>query len=103
VGRLRLIARLVLRDLRCRPAQAVLMLIVIAAATTTLSLGLALTGATSHPYAQTRAATRGPDVVASFQRQGQPRGVTDATGLAAMHALAHQPGVARSSGPYPVA
>jgi hypothetical protein len=65
VGRLRLIVRLVLRDLPYRPAQAFLVLIVIAAATTTLSLGLALTGATSHPYAQTRAATRGSDVVAS--------------------------------------
>lgn len=47
-----------------------LLLIAIAAATTTLTLGLALNGVTSQPYQQTRAATAGPDVVASFQRQG---------------------------------
>jgi putative ABC transport system permease protein len=70
VGRLTFIVRLAVRDLRCRRAEAVLLLIAIAAATTTLTLGLALNGVTSQPYQQTRAATAGPDVVASFQRQG---------------------------------
>lgn len=102
MGRLTLIVRLAVRDLRFRRAEAMLLLIAIAAATTTLTLGLALTGVTRHPYQQTRAATAGPDVVASFLSQGQPRGVTAAAGLAALRMLAREPGVAGSSGPLPV-
>ena len=59
-----LVGRLVVRDLRNRPGQAVLMLLAITAATATLTLGLVLHGVTSQPYQQTRAATRGPDEVA---------------------------------------
>ena len=47
MGRLTLIVRLAVRDLRYRRAEAVLLLIAIAAATTTLTLGLALNGVTS--------------------------------------------------------
>ena len=64
MSRLRLVGRLVARDLRRRPGQAVLMLLAITAATATLTLGLVLHGVTSQPYQQTRAATRGPDEVA---------------------------------------
>ena len=64
MGRLLLVGRLAARDLRHRPAQAVLLLLAITAATTTLTLGLVLHGVTSQPYQQTRAATNGPDVVA---------------------------------------
>ena len=46
------------RDLRYRPAQAVLLLLAITAATATLTLGLALHGVTSQPYQRTRAATQ---------------------------------------------
>src|SRR6266540_775101 len=60
MGRVLLIARLAARDLRRRPAEAVMVLLVIAAAATTLTAGLALNGVTSHPYQQTRAATAGP-------------------------------------------
>ena len=63
-----LVGRLAVRDLRHRPAQAVLLLLAITAATTTLTLGLALHGVTSQPYQQTRAATGGPDVVAYLPR-----------------------------------
>ena len=73
MSRLRLVGRLVARDLRSRPGQAVLMLLAITAATATLTLGLVLHGVTSQPYQQTRAATRGPDEVAYI---GQPP-VTD--------------------------
>ncbi|MGH3410880.1 MAG: FtsX-like permease family protein, partial [Streptosporangiaceae bacterium] len=61
MGRLALIGRLAVRDLRRRPAQAALLLIAIMAATTTLTLALALHGVTSQPYQRTRAATAGPD------------------------------------------
>jgi putative ABC transport system permease protein len=50
MSRLRLVGRLVARDLRRRPGQAVLMLLAITAATATLTLGLVLHGVTSQPY-----------------------------------------------------
>jgi putative ABC transport system permease protein len=94
MGRVVLIARLVARDLRHRPAQAVLLLIAITAGASTLTVGLALHGVASQPYAATRAATAGPDVVAAaaMQRSGGPP--SQLTGLE------HSPGVTGSSGPF---
>jgi len=89
MGHLLLIGRLAARDLRHRPGPAALMLLAITAATTMLTLGLALHGVTSQPYQQTRAATRGPDVVA---RIASPAGAA---------ALLGQAGVTAHSGPYP--
>jgi putative ABC transport system permease protein len=107
MGRLRLIARLVLRDLRYRPGPAVLLVLAITAATATLSLGLVLHGVTNQPYLQTRAATKGPDVVAQLGGQGRGGGGPSASGHARteaqVRALTHAPGVTAYSGPYPVA
>jgi hypothetical protein len=103
MGRITLIIRLAARDLRHRWAESIMLLIAITSATGTLALALALNGVTQHPYAQTRAATRGPDIVASFQELGLPPGVTSASGLAAMSALAREPGVTTTSGLLPVA
>jgi putative ABC transport system permease protein len=69
--------------------------VVIAAAMTALTLGLVLHGVTARPYAQTRAQTPGPDVVASSAGYG--------TDYGPFAALAHAPGVVARSGPYPVA
>jgi putative ABC transport system permease protein len=91
MGRILLICRLAARDLRHRPAEAVPILLAICAATTTLTLGLTLSGVTGSPYAATRAATNGPDVVAA--------GTTSAS----LAALAAAPGVTGRGGPYPVA
>jgi len=103
MSRTLLIWRLVVRDLRRRPLQAVLLLLVIMAATTTLTMGLALAGVTSQPYQQTRTATSGPDVVASYlDLPPMPHGATPAAALAAMTALASAPGVTGHGGPYPV-
>ncbi|MGO8958348.1 MAG: FtsX-like permease family protein [Streptosporangiaceae bacterium] len=100
---MRLLLRLVARDLRRRPWQAALLLVAIMAATTTLTMGLALAGVTSQPYQQTRTATSGPDVVASYlDLPPMPRGATPASALAAMTALARAPGVTGHGGPYPV-
>lgn len=99
MGRLLLIARLAVRDLRRRPAQAVLLLVAITAATATLTLGLALNGATSGPYQRTKAATNGPDVTASIWPSGPGHPVSTA-GLPALETAA---GVVAHSGPYPVA
>jgi hypothetical protein len=104
MGRIVLISRLVARDLRRRPAQAVLLLLAITAASATLALGLALHGVTSQPYQQTRAETAGPDVTASFLNlPPMPPGQGMAAGLASLQALARDPGVTGHTGPYPVA
>ena len=99
MGRLLLICRIVVRDLRRRPAEAVLLLLAVTAATTTLTLGLALGGVTSQPYQQTREATSGPDLVAGLWPTGSSP--APAEGFNALTALADKPGVTAHSGPYP--
>jgi putative ABC transport system permease protein len=98
MGRLLLVFRLAARDLRRRPAEAALLLIAITAATASLTLGLVLHGVTDKPYQRTRAATAGPDVVASVSPDpfsGQP------ANFAGLNALAKASGVTAHSGPYP--
>jgi putative ABC transport system permease protein len=116
MSRALLIGRLVARDLRHRPVQAVLMLLAITAATTVLSLALALHGVTSQPYQHTRTATRGPDVVAqlgggpalSVHIPGHaPRNIGVPPSRRQVQAQARSlisaPGVTGHSGLYPVA
>ena len=113
MSRLRLVGRLVARDLHRRPGQAVLMLLAVTAATATLTLGLVLHGVTSQPYQQTRAATRGPDEVAYLGSPAvhpRPGSAAPATGTELVKQvrtqaaqLARAPGVTGSSGPYPLA
>jgi putative ABC transport system permease protein len=107
MGMIRLIGRLVVRDLRRRPGSAVLLVLAITAATATLTLGLVLHGVTSQPYQQTRAATNGPDVVAEVNGLNSgplSPGQTNRPQLAAeITRLIHAPGVTGHSGPYPVA
>ena len=93
MGRILLVGRLAVRDLRRRRIEAALLLLAIMAATTTLTLGLVLRDAASDPYQSTREATKGPDVVA---RVSQP------AGLSGLEELAGAPGVVDHSGPYPV-
>jgi ABC-type lipoprotein release transport system permease subunit len=99
MGRLALIARLVARDLRHRPAEAVILLLAITAAATTLTLGLVLHGITTGPYERTRTATVAPDIVASVAPANNANQPAD---LANLTPLAKAPGVIGSSGPYPV-
>ncbi len=92
MGTVLLVVRLALRDVQRHGAQAALLVLAIAAAAATLTMGLAMNGVTTqHPYAVTRAATRGPDVVAYLTSKSQAASLIDA------------PGVAASGGPYPVA
>jgi putative ABC transport system permease protein len=100
MGKIRLIGRLVGRDLSRRPGPALLLVLAITAATATLTLGLVLHGVISQPYQQTRAATKGPDVVALFSGQS---GLNQAQTTAQLTKLAHAQGVIGSSGPFPVA
>ena len=97
MGRILLVSRLAGRDLRRRPAQSALLLLVIAVAMATLTLGLIVHGVLSQPYAQTKVATAGPDVVASNI------GLSGPAGWRRFAALADDPGVIAHSGPYPVA
>jgi putative ABC transport system permease protein len=97
MGRLLLIYRLVAGDVRRRPVQSALLLVVIATTATTLALGLALRHVAQNPFARTRAATKGPDVVFEGQlRAGDHRTVTAG-------ALWKVPGVAAVGGPFPLA
>jgi putative ABC transport system permease protein len=99
VGKILLICRIAARDLRHRLAQALLLLLAIATAAATLALGLALHGVTNNPYAQTRAATNGPDVVVSEFAGRSPSGRANAANL---RPFEHAVGVVAHSGPYPV-
>lgn len=114
MGKVLLVGRLVVKDIAHRPVQATLLLLAIAAATATLALGLALAGTTNSPYARTRAATNGPDVVAALlpdggngpgpatsARPGGP-GASYQANTAPLVRLEHAPGVTAYSGPFPV-
>jgi ABC-type antimicrobial peptide transport system permease subunit len=127
MGRFLLVGRLVARDLRRRPAQAAMLLLAITAASATLTLSLVLHGVMSNPYAQTQAATRGPDLVAQLgggptfstgsggSHAGTPPGAltvgpggparpaTKAEIAAQVSALTHMNGVTAHSGPFLVA
>ncbi|HEU0286219.1 MAG TPA: ABC transporter permease, partial [Nocardioidaceae bacterium] len=98
MGRALLVFRLASRDLRRRPVEAALLLVVILAATATLTIGLTLRQVAASPYDDTRRATHGADVVASVQPTSGGRSA-DLTGLTA---LADASGVVAHSGPYPV-
>lgn len=97
MSRLFLIFRLAARDLRHRPGEAVMLIIVVMAATATLALGLVLHGTTAHPYQTTRAATSGPDELATDFSD------TTKAALNQMVPLGHTQGVTGRTGPFPVA
>jgi ABC-type antimicrobial peptide transport system permease subunit len=108
-GRALLLFRLARQDIRHHVAQAVLLIVAIAAATAVLSLAFALNGVNSamngvnsNPYQQTKAATKGPDVVAQSASSAFTN-ATSPTDLAALVALNHAKGVGAYSGPYPMA
>jgi putative ABC transport system permease protein len=100
MGKILLVWRLATKDLRHRPAEAVLLLLAIATAATALTLGMALHGATNSPYAATRAATNGPDVVAT-EVPGGP-GNPGPVNAAVLTRLDHASSVVAHSGPFPV-
>ena len=85
MGKALLVWRLAVKDIRHRPVLAALLLVAIAAGAATLTLGLALRGTTDNPYARTRAATNGPDVVAT-DFNGDPQAPAQASDLVASRA-----------------
>jgi ABC-type lipoprotein release transport system permease subunit len=103
VGRVLLVCRLAARNVRRRPVEAALLVLAIMAATTTLTVGRVLDGVTDSPYARTREATAGPDVVASVAPSPVSATRIVPTDPAGLEALADAPGVADHSGPFPAA
>ena len=99
MGRLLLVSRLVVGDIKRRRTQSALLLLMIVTTTTTLTIGLTLHKLTDSPFARTRAATRGPDIVAEVVPPPGPSPEV-ARDFAP---LVHARGVASTSGPYPVA
>jgi putative ABC transport system permease protein len=92
-GRIVLVSRLAVRDLRRRPVEAIMVFLIIAAATTTLTVALALSGVTNKPYQRTRLVTAGPDVVAI----APPAQLA----MTPLSSLTTASGVIAHSGPYP--
>lgn len=90
MGHLLLIWRLVLRDMRRRPGEAVVFLLAVTIASTSLTLGLATSNAVDTGYEKTRAATAGPDIIAVTT-------AADPSGVAAR--LADVPGVSEQADP----
>ena len=87
MGRILLVGRLAVRDLRRRRIQTALLLLAIMAATTTLTLGLVLRDAASDPYQRIREATNGPDVIASVSQPAERSGLEDHAAVADPAAL----------------
>ena len=99
MGRVSLVVRLVISDLRRRPGQALLLVIIIALTATTLTLAVALRRPSTAQFERTRAATHGPDLVAEVAQA--PGGVRPSP--AQLASLRTAPGVRATAGPYPVA
>ncbi|MEO3828192.1 FtsX-like permease family protein [Actinomadura sp. B10D3] len=93
MGRVLLVFRLVLADVRRHPAQAAMLVVAVTAATAALALGLSLRGGTDKLYWQTRKVTAGPDVVALSPGTGPKT-------IRALTSLEHAPQVVAHSGPY---
>jgi putative ABC transport system permease protein len=99
VGPLVLVWRLAIRDIRRRWVQSVLLVVMITATTTTLTVGITLRHVSQSPFAHTRVATRGPDVVAAVGSEPGSK-VPPARRFAP---LLHASGVRATAGPFPVA
>ena len=99
MGRMWLVARLVIGDIRRRRVQALLLVVIIALTTTTLTLALALRRPSTDQFQRTRAATDGPDLVAELAPA--PDGARPSP--AQLASLRTAPGVRATAGPYPVA
>jgi ABC-type lipoprotein release transport system permease subunit len=97
-----LVLRLAAKDLLGRRGETATLVLVVLTATAVLTVGLALDGVTSHPYATTRQETRGPDVIATDFVSGGGAAASRAA-LAKVAPIAHARGVVAASGPFPVA
>ncbi|MGW5129581.1 ABC transporter permease [Streptomyces sp. NPDC004069] len=95
MGRLALIARLALSGLRRHLLQSAILVLAVTLACTAVTLGTTLRDAAGQSYAQTRAATGGPDVMAMPISTGDEA-------LRDLAPLLDLPRVSEHGGPYPV-
>ena len=95
MGRVVLVVRLVLADVRRHKTHAAMLVLAVTAATATLALGLSLYNASQSLYVQTRAATAGPDLVLLAPDTGP-------ASTAALKTLANDPDVVDHNGPYDI-
>ena len=118
MGRALLVARLPLKDIRHRPAESLLLALAIAAGAAVLTLGMVMRGTTDDPYARTRTATNGPDVVAQavpadargsgsgearpVPGGGGPDGQSDVADPSRLLPFEQGSGVVAYSGPFPM-
>jgi putative ABC transport system permease protein len=102
MGRVLLVGRLAVRNVRRHLVEAALLVLAITAATATLTVGRALTGVTDSPYERTRDSTAGPDVVASVAPTAISSTDVAPADTAGLEALADAAGVVGHSGPFPV-
>ena len=99
MGRLWLVARLALGDVRRRKVQALLLVIIIVLTTSALTVALALRRPDTGQFARTRAATRGPDLVAELA--AAPGGTRPTA--AQLTPLRRAREVRATAGPFPIA
>lgn len=99
MGRILLISRLVVGDIRRRWIQSLLLLVMVLTTTTTLTLALALHDTSQNPFGRTKAATKGPDFVA----ENGPAPGSRRPSPAQFAPLLHVHGEAATAGPFPVA
>jgi putative ABC transport system permease protein len=99
MSRMLVVWRLALGDIKRHRAQSAMLIVMLATTTTTLALALALQQTTRAPFGRTRAATRGPDVVAEIGFDASARRAS----AQQFAPLLHAPGVRASAGPYPLA
>ena len=99
MGRVLLVWRLVIGDVRRRWVQSLLLVVMVLTTTSTLALALALHHASQSPFARTRAATKGPDFVA----ENGPAPGSGRPSPSQFAPLLHAHWVAATAGPFPVA
>lgn len=103
MGKLLLAWRLAVKDLHHHLAEAALLMLALSAAAAALTLGIALHGVTNAPYARTRAATSGPDVVADvIPGGGSPASAPASADPGELRPLERAAAVVARSGPFPV-
>lgn len=100
MGRILLMWRLVIGDVKRRRLQSLLLVLLVVTTTSTLTLALTLRHASQSPFERTRSATKGPDFVAET---GPAPGSSGAPSKSQFTPLLHAKGVAATAGPFPVA
>lgn len=99
LGRALLVWRFLVRDIRRRKIQSLLLVAMVVTTTSTLTVALALHHTSQAPFAKTRAATKGPDLVV----ENGPAPGSGRPSPTQFDPLIRSRGVSATSGPFPIA